>query len=68
MSIYNDHPASIIAFAPVTLLLFAKQRTCSATSSTVAKRFNFVLAREASSFSWGNLRPHSWLLVSCMFR
>lgn len=49
--IYNDHPASMIALEPVTLLLFAKHRICSATSSTVAKRFSFVLALDASCFS-----------------
>lgn len=55
----SRNPESMTAFVPVWLRLFAKQSTCSATSSTVASRFSFVFCKLASFASSENLSPHS---------
>ena len=60
LSSYRLNPASITAFCPVTVLDATNVLTCSATSSTVAKRFNLFASLTASSRAGGKESPQSY--------
>ena len=63
MPSHKPKPASMTPFCPVTDFDTTKALTCSATSSTVAKRPNLFVLRATSSRSAGKDRPHSYIMV-----
>jgi hypothetical protein len=50
----------MMAFCPVTLFDTTNDRTCSATSSTVANRFNLFASLTASNRAGGKESPQSY--------